>query len=896
MTVKTGWRLATGGGAGAATAAVGLLIFACVFLSVAGPREGIALRSRALQQSISTEQPIQRTVFATTDDTALTTRMSVTTASDATLVAVQRQLRGNLSKLHIPLGAQGTSWYGLTTPLGTLSGYAAVAAPSRIPPQLELMYRGQLGQHVRLVSGAMPRTATTGADGTMLQIAVTTGTATTLDLHVGSRLGDGLGTTLVVTGILRPRGAPTTPFWAADTQAYAPFQEATPPPGDEPYWTAAGFVGGSELAVLQRTMDQATTAISWDFPLDLSGLTAGDAQTLSSEFTQASVVAGQIGPASPNSGETYGGGTAPVTITEGIGTALTGFIAQDTAAGAVLSLLSVSLAAVGIMVILAGAQLVAEQRRSEFALRRARGGARWQIGLLALAGLAAVTVPAAVAATVLGVALTAGYPDPLTWWLTGCTALAALGGAPLVAMRAHRAIALPGTTRIGALARRTVLRRLSAEAMLIALAIGGLVLLREQGVGQGGWYTSLAPVLVAVPAAIVVVRLYPLLLRGLLRLARGRRGVTAFVGFSRAVQNTQRAALPAFTLVLALSVVAFGTMIRGAVSDGQVAVSWQRTGADALVDAGSSQHTLTPAAERAIASVPGVRHVAAVVVLYDSSRGISFAVVAVNPAQYAALAGSTPLGSFPAGKLLSWHGGGVPALASPGYAALLGGTSGPLQTSLGTLTVHVTGSVASVPGVPGGEVLLVVPVSALPVPVAPLEELVTGPHLDGQALRQVVKRELPGATVTLRSAELAALTSAPLPRSAYLAITVGSVAAALLVILILLITLVLAARDGASILARLRVMGLGRGQARWLEVAQMLPQVAVSAAGGLVCAYALAPLIGPSINLSAFTGAGSAVPVRAQLVPLLAAAAGLLLLAMGTVAVQNVITARREQP
>ena len=76
----------------------------------------------------------------------------------------------------------------------------------------------------------------------------------------------------------------------------------------------------------------------------------------------------------------------------------------------------------------------------------------------------------------------------------------------------------------------------------------------------------------------------------------------------------------------------------------------------------------------------------------------------------------------------------------------------------------------------------------------------------------------------------------------------------------------------------------------------MLPQVTVSAAGGLVCAYALAPLIGPSIDLSAFTGAAAAVPVRAHLVPLLAAAAGLLLLAMATVAVQNVFTAGKEQP
>jgi putative ABC transport system permease protein len=908
MTGRAAWRLATGGGAGAATAAVGLLIFACVFLAVAGPRAGVALRSHALQQSFGAQQPVQRTVYATLNDTALTARMQVSSTSTAILAQTQDQLHGNLAGLHLPLAASSTDWYGLTTPLGTLSGYPAADAPGSVPPQLELVYRGQLGRYVSLVSGAMPATATQSANGTTLQIVVTTGTAATLHLHVGSRLGDGLGTTIVITGIVRPAGAASTPFWAADPLAYAPTQEATPAPGNLPYWTGAGFVGAGELAILQRTMDQATTTVAWDFPLDLSGVTAGDAQALSTDFTRAATLAGQIG--ATGSGIPGMGGASPVTITTGVGEVLTGFIAQDTAAGAVLSLLSVSLAVVGIMVILAGAQLVAEQRRSEFALRRARGGARWQIGLLALAGMAAVTVPAAAAALVLAVVLTAGYPDPLTWWLAGCTVLVALGGAPLVATRAPRltvpGLTVPGLTVPGLTVpgRGRVLRRLSGEVMLIVLAVGGLILLRQQGPGQqgqqgaGGWYTSLAPVLVAVPAAIVVVRLYPVLLGGLLRVARGRPGVTAFVGFTRAVQNVPRAVLPAFTLVLALTVVAFGTMVRSAINSGEAAASWQRTGADALINAGTTQRPLTPAVQRAIGSVPGVQHAAPVVVLYDSAHGVSFTLVAVNPAGYGALIDSTPGGSFPASRLLSWRGAGIPALASPGSAALLGGSSGALHTLLGTLTIHVTGSVTSVPGVPGGGVLLVVPVPALPVAVAPVEELVTGPRLDARALRQVVGRDLPGASITLRSDELASLTGAPLPHSAYLAITVGSAAAGALVVLVLLITLVLAARDGASILARLRVMGLGRGQARRLEMAQMLPQVIVSAAGGLVCAYALAPLIGPSIDLSAFTGAASpmSVPVRAQPVPLLAAAAGLLLLAMGTVAVQNVITAGREQP
>ena len=917
VSVKTGWRLATGGGAGPATAAVGLLIFACVLLAVAGPREGIALRSRALQQSLSAAQPIARTVYASLNDSAFAARMNVASTDAANLVQAQGELRHSLSNLQLPLTAAGTGWSGLATSLGPLSRYPQAAAPAGIPPQLELVYRSQLGQYAKLVSGTMPATATQGADGTVLPIAVTTTTAARLDLHVGSRLGDGLGTTLAVTGIVRAGGAASMPFWAADPMAYGPVQELTPGTTNLPYWTVAGYVGAGELAVLQQTADPATTTVVWDFPLDLSGVTAGGAQALSADFARASSVAGQIGR-SGNAGAVMGG-PAPATITEGVGTVLTSFIAQDTAAGAVLSLLSVSLAAVGMMVILAGAQLIAEQRGSEFALRRTRGGARWQIGLRAVAGTAAVTVPATAGAIALAVVLTPGYPDPLTWWLAGGTVLVALAAAPLVAMRAHREVMLPGATRIARPPRKRRLRRLSAEAMLIVLAVGGLVLLHQQGLDQpglgqggqsspaGGWYTSLAPVLVAIPAAIVVVRLYPVLLRGLLRVARGRPGVTAFVGFTRAVQNTPRATLPAFTLVLALTVVAFGTMIRSAVSDGEVAASWRQTGADAVVTPGTSLGSLTPAAEHAIASVPGVRHTAPVVVLYDAAHAVSFAVVAVDPVQYGALidstpgGGSFPGGSFPAGALTADQAGAVPALASPGYAALLGGSTGAVNTPLGTLKLHVTGSVTSVPGVGAGTVVLMVPLSALPVPVAPLEDLVTGPHLDGQALRQVVSRVLPGGHVTLRAQLLASLRGAPLPRSAYLAITVGSVAAGALVVLVLLITLVLAARDGASILARLRVMGLGRGQARWLEIAQMLPQVTVSAAGGLVCACALAPLIGPSIDLSAFvgdtaTGTAAAVPVRAQLVPLLTAAAGLLLLAMATVAVQNVITAGKEQP
>ena len=61
--------------------------------------------------------------------------------------------------------------------------YPAAAAPSGIvPPKLKLVYRTQLGRYLNVVSGALPATASQGADGTTLQIAVSQATATAFGL------------------------------------------------------------------------------------------------------------------------------------------------------------------------------------------------------------------------------------------------------------------------------------------------------------------------------------------------------------------------------------------------------------------------------------------------------------------------------------------------------------------------------------------------------------------------------------------------------------------------------------------------------------------------------------------------------------------------------------------
>jgi putative ABC transport system permease protein len=172
--------------------------------------------------------------------------------------------------------------------------------------------------------------------------------------------------------------------------------------------------------------------------------------------------------------------------------------------------------------------------------------------------------------------------------------------------------------------------------------------------------------------------------------------------------------------------------------------------------------------------------------------------------------------------------------------------------------------------------------------------LVAGPHLDGPRLTALVAREMPGgAAVTLRATALAALTGAPVPGAATATLAQAVVTAAGFGALVLLLSLVLGARTRDLTLARLATMGLRRWQAQLLLAAEALPPIVAAAIGGVACAWALAPLVGPSIDLSVFTGPGPGVVLAPDPVALAASAGGLILAALLALAAQAVITYRR---
>jgi putative ABC transport system permease protein len=881
------WRALTGS-ASAATAALGLLACLCTLLAVIGPRATAQVRTTAVRQLIATAPAINKAVIGTVYDSALGAGQPL--GLNAGLIErTKDQLRKNLRTL--PLSPAIADWSSLATPFVAVTGYGPAAmAGALLPPQLELSYRDALARNVRIIAGKLPAGKPGSGPTMVLQVAVTQPTANRFGLRVGSRLPlPGTTIVLTVTGIVQPRD-PAGLFWTVDPVVTTPQLES---PLTKPYWIGGVFITAAAVAAIQNQINGGATQLTWVFPLALGNLTGAQVAQLQSTLTTALSTAGQITVSGSQGGAPI---PVPITLSSGTTQLIAGFDAEAASVGSVLDLLAVSLAVLAAVVVLLAGWLLADQRRQEFAVLRARGGSRRQLGLAILAAAAVAAVPGAVAGAVIAVALTASSPAALSWWLAALVVLAALAGPVLVTIRTHRGYA--AVVRPDAPPPRVSrLRRLVIEVAVVAGAAGGLAVLHYRGSSAtGDFYASAGPVLLAIGVAVVLVRLYPLAVRAVLRLRGQRAGAVTFLGLIRAARAPATAVLPAFAMVLALTLVSFAGMVRGAVLGGEVAASWQQVGANAVI---SEPQPLSPALERSIAAVPGVQQIAEVGIATVTVNGSQLDVVTVNPLQYARLVAGTPIPQPPraftgsAGGFAA-PGSAAPALVAPGLAATLGSSPFGVVIDDYYIPARVVGQAANMsalPDISNGYVVLPRQVLGALVP-QPTTLLVNGPDLDEAALRAAVARQGPGAIVVFRSQVLAGLELAPLQHGAYLAMTLGGVAAGLCGLLVLLLSLLLSASARRLAVARMSTMGLSAGQARAQGLVELLPQLLAVVVGGLGCAVALVPLIGPALSLEVFTESTSSVPVQVEPEWLVVAGVGLVVLAVVTVAGQTLLTNR----
>jgi len=202
--------------------------------------------------------------------------------------------------------------------------------------------------------------------------------------------------------------------------------------------------------------------------------------------------------------------------------------------------------------------------------------------------------------------------------------------------------------------------------------------------------------------------------------------------------------------------------------------------------------------------------------------------------------------------------------------------------------------VDSTPAEPAGGTFAVMALQALSGPFgppAPNMILVAGSSIDGTRLSAVVKNTLADAAVTFRASVLASLASSPLQHGAALIVVLTLVEAAVLGLFIVLLGLALGSADRELTMARLSVMGHERGTE--LVMAEAMPAVIMAVVAGVACAGALPHLIGPSIDLSAFTGTSVPVQFQPDLIALALPAAAVLALALAALAAEARTLRRR---
>jgi putative ABC transport system permease protein len=857
-----------------------------VLAATAGPRQTQATGTRALQQTVGSVSPLDQSVVATTKWSLVNTAYgggggteggTGVALTQANLASVTSQLRGDFSGGPLPLGPPSADWTALTSEPYSLGRFPVLKKLRGIPAKLEVAYRYPLAGHLRLVAGSMPTAALpSNAVDTVIQVVITQAMASGFGLETGSSVSIGVPSDenpgliddiqLEVTGIVEPTD-PDSLFWKTDPLLPGPTLSYT---SAGPIWVGSVIADPGELGAIQQIFGQAGLVMQWQFPVNPASL-RGEPPALYNQVNDIT-----------NRDPRLTGYVAPMSIdlkvTSGLVQPLVDLVQQSNAVNLVLLMVYVGLAVASAIMLLLAARMIAYRRSAEFTLLRARGASLRQLFWLAFAGAALPCLPAAAVAWTLAVLLipNAAPPGPIAWWPGLAALVVATAGTGWAAARPYR---LPRRRRAarraqGQRRRRPWVTRVIVEVTAAAAAIGGIVIARTQS-GKVDLYASGAPVLVAVLAVIVILRLYQVLVRGLARVSARRRGVVGFVGLSRASAATGAFALPALTLVLAVTMASFTGMVKETVARSEVAGSWQTTGADVTVAAPWAQNAaaslITPAAATAMTRVPGVTRAASVLVVPLSVAGGAVVTgLVVDPASYAALTASSKV--FPAvdPALLTATGGKqgpTPVLASPQAAAELTAPGDNVilaQQGLPGLRVRIAGELQSTPAMPGGGAFIVIPKSAIGVDDAVNLVLLDGPAINMTRLHAAATPTANNAALLIgtRSAALQQLAGAPLQQGAFVLFALAIGYAIALALAVLLLQLALGASDREVILARLATMGLPERRRGLLAAVEVLPAIIAAAVGAVVCALALPPVVNPALSLSVFTESQVPAPLQ----------------------------------
>lgn len=504
------------------------------------------------------------------------------------------------------------------------------------PLRSEIAYVEGLCAHVRIIRGRC-----LSGDSTS-ETLISTHTAAAEHVGVGGTLAaatpNGVAISLHVVGVYRPL-APAGQFW----QPWYLFQygqQASPDqlaPGD------ASFVN---QAALSSRVGQVMETLSADLALRSGAVGYNDIANLQATLARVNATVAHLT-------RRPGQSTPVASVTTGLTTVLDQAAKETSLARTLVTVATAQLALLAIFLLYGVVANTTTAQGPEAALAKLRGRRAGSVLLQSIAQPVALVLAAApvgallawvavrlLAAPLLGHPVEVGFP-PAAY---GVAALGVLGGV-LAAVVATRRIAVTpvGTLmRLGVAAPGSATGLVVADAVAVTLAVAGLIELEAGGVldsGSANPLSVLAPTLLALAAAVVVLRLLPLLGRRLAAWTRDSPRLATFLAVRQLLRRPAeaRAVLP---VAVAVSIAAFAVSAWGVAGHNRSLRALNTVGAQTvlIVRPGAGVHDLRTAVDRAD---PGGHSMAVAYTNLDRLPPL----IAVDTARFAAVGAWLPANS-----------------------------------------------------------------------------------------------------------------------------------------------------------------------------------------------------------------------------------------------------------
>lgn len=873
--------------------AVGLavLVFATALAAAAAPRLEARVADGALFESIRRAEPAQRNLQWLREDRFETGGGDPLAAVQAISDQVHELLPDSVAAL-----VTDRSW-------SIDSGRSMLPEVIGDPATMRLRVQPDAISHLTLRAGRWPTGDTVHAPDrtspeaiprrvTFFEVALSTMTATAIGVDVGDTLmlvldgsdplvGRGrplvMGVTIVGTYEVND---PTDPWWLGGLEVDRPSIRA--PGGDLRITDTLALLAPEAYVPLLRATDPASLPLRYTFReyIDPTRLSAAAVAPTLQDLKRLEV-------SYPSVNVTF---TQPIGLRTGLRAILETFLGQWTSASALLSLgvlgpAVIAAAALGLVSIFA-----AQRRRSALALARARGASLAQVVVAVAAEGALMSAPASVAATLLAIVLVPA--DSVVPSVVAASAVALSAVALLVVAT------VPGTGRQGfgagrepSVPRAPTARRLVLEGLLVVLAVGGAVLLRDRGIRgattagqlpQADPLLAVVPALIGVAAGVIAVRLLPVPVRLVAWLARRRRDLVPFLALRHSAQAATSGAILVVLLATA-TIATFGAAVLVHIERVSEVAAWRTVGAAYRVDdsVGALRSGFDPAA------LPGVE---ASAFAYRSTvtvgpRNIRADFVAVAADDYDRVVAGTPADADLPVDLFAANPAVIPVVVSRAIAdrpdGLKLGASSRITLEGHLVAVQVVAVRDELPSLSASGFYVLASrdqiTALLPdIRLRPSVAFLRASDASGDAIRVAVRDQVPiGAIVTARADVTRNLRESPAVQAVIAGFTAATVLAMAYAVLAVAAALALAGAARAGEVAHLRTLGLTRRQATGLVLVEHGPTVTMAFLAGVGLGIGLLSILREGLGIEALVGSAPSVSIGLEPAQLLLVLAGI---------------------